>query len=269
MGILEMFEETSVKGKLENETHFRELLNTFFRKYGRFTLSSEIKNASYAHQFYSLKNFLQGNYPVYYYSLFEEMDSHGYNMRFELIDAAKVIGRKENRILKSQLFDYLKRSPIISEITKDATSFHVQSNCFNEIIFESIFDYLRKYPQALYWIENYIIEQYCHNISWELAKSLDNANLITALIPSYFTKEYYHSYVEHEGHIIDAANNTVYDRDVYEYLFQPKELSNTPGDIIEEKYREVISSDLFNSLRDKNLPQALVLGLKGQYEVRR
>lgn len=212
----------------------------------------------------SLKDYVFKFYPQYislYYQLLEE--SH-YKMFYDILDSMFILGVSTNKRLNREKSELLLNSPYIENISYN-NGMVVLNSCFGKYSFCSLRDYFRgSYSKMAYVRNNNNMPGDCHNVSWDLLQILDNASLVTQLLPFYYRGTFYHSVVQDEdGMFIDLANEAVYDEEVRKNLYQ--------GQIICKTKKEDLESHLYDTITASNNPyieeefnKALLLALHKQ-----
>ena len=226
MNILdETLKENDLDYIIKNDEIFEKVLSEIARKLGMaFTYTKDYNPQS---RFFYLKNerIYDSNNVDWF---FEILKKYNYNMKNEIQDAMVKLGMlknpKENKILIKQLLG----SPYIQDISFDEKGkFTNESDEFGKFIF-----YLATYfYKDSVIVENYLstqkLPQRCHEHTYFLSKIFGDSYSITSLCPNYFEGTYYHSYTydDDSNVITDFCFNAVIDKDLYDKMFEPKELS--------------------------------------------
>lgn len=222
---------------------------------------TDIPTDDYRKIFFFLRYTIIMNCPKYIPIFFKILEDCGFDMSSEVIYAMKLIGKNTFNKLDCGLEHFILSSPVIDSVTNKDGNITIFSEEFGNYSFISTRKYLYNNKRALFLIQRYLTEGYCHNISWELMKYLEDASLITSLLPSYFEGEYYHSVVRNsDGLIIDSANNIVIDDETRDYLFKSNDVVETRKENLEERLKEAIKDEDEESIKI-DFPQALLLAL--------
>lgn len=235
-------------------------------------LPKELTDASWSTKFYYIKWIINSNFPQYIPVLFSLLQAHGYNMKSELFDAAKLLAKNGYPEYDMDLNAYVKLSPKIDAVEYDNGMIRLCSDELGDFNFSSVFTGYKNNKQIVDFIKRYEIEHQCHLASWMLIDYLDYANLVTSLIPSYFEGTYYHTYLDDQesGLILDSANYIVASNDEYQKLLEPQRIVATRKSEINARYQKAIASGLISDREeDENFfTNSLALALYEQHQHR-
>ena len=234
-----------------NQQHFQKFLNVFKKETGIDTSHLATKRGiptnDYRKQFYYLKYMVFINYPKYIKEFYRILENSKFDMSSEIVDAMKLIGKNTIYTFDEDIRRYILLSPLIDDVVNDNGNISIYSDELGDYNFCSTRKYLYKNKRALYLIQNYLTQGYCHQMSWELMSFLEQANLITTLLPAYFEGTYYHTVVQNQDNfIIDIANEIVIDSNVRDSLFKGQIISSTK------------KQDLFSKLKEAKIKEAKI-----------
>lgn len=119
-------------------------------------------------------------------------------------------------------------SPIIQDIIFNGIdTFSIWSEQYGKFTFELASHYFKENRQVTYYMEHNPLPRRCHTHTYFISKILDDLYAITSLCSYYFQGQYYHSYTldQERNAIIDLCNNAIMDKNQYDCLFQPQEIS--------------------------------------------
>lgn len=194
---------------------------------------------------------------------------------YSIQEALFYLGSTTNKNLNREWENIVKLSPYIEEIGYSKGKITIYNENFGNFSFSSIQDYFRHNFYAKQFIRKMRCDAsdkdggICHIASWEFIQLLDNASLITELLPFCYEGTYYHSVIRNEEDMfIDLANEVVYDENVRKNLYQ--------GQIVCETKKEDLESHLNDAIRDSGNPDieeefgnALLLTLHKQSKIKK
>lgn len=270
MGYCDIFYANEGRYLSVNENHFKKFFDCFTKETGidvcNLAISSGVSKDSYAEMFFYIRHIILMKYPKYVKYFFELLDVSGYDMSMEIIYAIRSIGKNATYSLDEDVIRYVLLSPYINAVTNDHGKITICSEEFGDYSFITTRKYLYENKKALYLIQNYITQGYCHIMSWELMKYLENVSLVTSLMPSYFEGTYYHSVIRDQNDLfIDAANEAVFDNDTRDYLFKMQDVVETKKEDLHSRLIEAkIVAD--EKSEDFGFNPALLLTLHKEYQ---
>lgn len=230
----------------------------------------DIKENDYMDFYDSLKKVVFRFYPNLIPIFYELLKQNGYNMIYEIQEDMFYLGSTTNKGLNKEEKNILKLSPFIKDIDYQQSKITLYSEIFGNYSFYSIRDYFRddylvkKYIRKIRCSSNDKKGGICHNSSWELMQLLNNASLVTELLPYCYESTYYHSVIRNEdGMIIDVANEVVYDEKIRKDLYQGKIICETKKDDLESNlYDAIVASQ--NPYIEEEFNEPLLLALHRQ-----
>lgn len=182
-------------------------------------------------------------------------------MESEIINAMDLIGKNTINRLDDDIKAYIMLSPYIQGISNNAGQITIHSDEYGDYTFMSALKRFEENPVATDLIRKYITNTMCHQMSWELMKYVDDATLVTSLLPSYFEGNYYHTYIEEkEGRVIDIANNIAYPQELTDYLFKAHVVLKTMKTDMDKKLEMAIREEDEKS-KQIDFPKAMLLVL--------
>lgn len=270
MGYSDIFYLKEEKFYLANQKLFKNFLDFFRRETGldwqSLIAKTDIPVNDYRKLFYFLRQTIILNFPKYVPIFFKLLEDSGFDMSSEIIYAMKLIGKNTFDDLDEDLKQYILRSPIIDAVSSKKGKITIFSEEYGDYSFSSTKKYLYENKKALYLIQNYLTEGFCHQMSWEIMKYLNDASLITSLLPSYFEGEYYHTVIrDNNGLIIDSANEAVFDDDTRDFLFKGHDVVETKKIDLEYNLRQAIKDEDDKS-KEIDFPPAMLLTLHQEFK---
>lgn len=270
MGYNDIFYENEEKYMNLNQNQFKNFIELFRKETGidasKLYEKEGIEKDDYISQFYYLKYIVYTYYPKFINVFFNLLDNCGYDLSSEIIEAMKLIGRNSTSILDEDIKQYILLSPYIDDITNNKGKFTIHSNDFGDYSFMSTKKYLENNKEAIKLIKGYYTALFCHQMSWEMMKYLDDASIITSLLPSYFTGTYYHTTIRNEdGIIIDIANESVFDDQTRDFLFKGKIICETKKEDLENCLNDALLNE-DEEAKKVDYPNAMLLTLHEQWK---
>ncbi len=254
----------------ENEERFKEINNNYFKSFvtyfvNKYGITNFIEDdpSDYINIFTDLKKYIYMYLPELVEPFYKELKKTGFNMVYNLFDDMYELGVTTNKKLQSKTVYHTKLSPHISDISYDG-KIKIES-IYGDVSFYSLKDYFssRSSFNLKKIIRNNDLSGDCHGVSLSILDLLEDANLVTMLIPYYFEGTIYHSIVKTEdGLFIDAASYIVYDEKALN-LLNGRVISNTPKSEIENTLEEAISYSQDPFIQEK-YNDTLVLALYNQ-----
>ncbi len=191
----------------------------------------------------SLKKVVYRFYPKLIPFFEDLLKQSGFNTIYAIQEAMFYLGSTTNKNLNKEWKNLLMLSPSIKNIEYYHGKIIVSSENFGKHSFYSIQDYFREDFLAKQFIRKMRYEDnckdggICHIASWDFMDLLDNASLVTELLPCCYDGTYYHSIIRNEeGMFIDLANEVVYDEKTRKEFYQ--------GQIVCETRKEDLVSHL-------------------------
>lgn len=270
MGYCDIFYANEEQYYSVNQSRFKFFLDLFQKETGlnwrNLVANSDIENDDFTKIFYELRYIILLYFPKYISTFFKLLEEWGFDVSSEIIDAMKVLCRNTINYIDEGIKEYLKLSPAIDYISNDKGKITIHSDEYGDYSFCSIRKYLALNEKALWLIKNYETQGFCHQMSWELMNYLEQANLITTLLPSYFEGQYYHTVIRNQdGLIIDIANEAVYSDDMRDFLFKGHDVIETEKKDLKIKLSDAIASEDDKS-KSINFPNAMLLALHKEYQ---
>lgn len=270
MGYQDIFYQNEEQYYLSNQLHFKKFIEDFKVQTGidvrmeaiRFGISPR----DYRSMFFYLKYKVKLCYPSYISFFYQLLEDSGYDVSSLVIEAMKQLGKGPR---DQDVFDYVKLSPYIDEVTTMKDKVTIHSETFGDFSFLPLRTYFRENKKALYLLKYFQTIGCCHQMSWELIKTLENSRLITSLLPSYYVGTYYHTVIcDQNEFIVDAANEIVYDQETQDFLFQGTIVSNTKKEELEVQLAKAVAFEDEES-KKKQFPKALLLALHSEMKNKR
>lgn len=174
-----------------------------------------------------LKNKLGYN-QVYRNLFFNILLKHGYNPKSEIIDAFNKLGRPKTPKQNYDLIQRLIRSPYIEDISFDGEGqFKIISPQYGIINFTLASYEFKNDSYLSNYIQNNRLIGRCHNHTIFLRAIFPAYHAITSLCPAYFGGKYHHSYTydSNTNSIIDLCSNAIINKDDYDFIYEPDEIS--------------------------------------------
>lgn len=173
------------------------------------------------------------NYFVYnseYVDLFFRMlQIRGYYFTEEIKEAFFYLNHLKNPNNNSEVIKKFLCSPIIQDISFDGMDkFTIFSEEYGEFISRLASVVFHNNRKMRTYIERKKLPNRCHIHAYFMSYFLKEFYSITSLCASYFSPiRYYHSYTynSEDNTIIDLCSNMVMDKEMFDRLFQPKEIS--------------------------------------------
>ena len=244
-----------------NEICFKNFIKDFKKETGIDTYHDAIKKGisknNYTEQFFYLRYRIFTNYKEYINEFFNLLENYGYNMINEIIRSMCLIGETTFIKLEDSIKNYVLLCPFINDIENNNGKITIHSNLFGDYSFITTLNYLSNNPDALSLIIYYVTKQYCHIMSWDLIKCLENASLITYNLPYYFFGYYYHTIIKQDESIIDVANSFVIDEETRDRLFKGRLVVETPKEDLNKKLAE--AKNYLHPEEDFNKPLIIAL----------
>ncbi len=262
-----MYVENEEKYTNINNQKFKKIIELFGLKTGLIKLDVIKKyqdDYPYVELYYNLRDFVLTEHPEHIVLFYEILNQAGFSMEDDIFLAMRTIGSLSDSTIDKNIKDYFLLSPYIDDITVSNGKFNIFSNKFGEYSFYSTYHYLKNNTNAMDILKNYVVQSYCHHVSWELIKYLDDANLVTCLLPSYFEGNYYHTIIcDKNGFYIDAAYGCVYDKKTGEKIFANKIVSDVKKDDL-DSLLEIAKQEESEESKKEEIPSALLLALHNQ-----
>ena len=85
---------------------------------------------------------------------------------------------------------------------------------------------------------------FCHDAVERFLKENLEYQAVTSLIPHQFGRKHYHSYIKHEGKILDLSHNACIDEETYNKIMNPIPLNQVYGYELESEERKLGSDEL-------------------------
>lgn len=158
--------------------------------------------------------------------LFALLLKHHYNMREEIKDAIHELGKLRNPIINKAVIKKFLHSPVIQDITLNQKTYTITS-LYGTFNFTYATNYLKKQKEIIHYIKTERLSQRCHEHTYFISKKFPEFYSITAHCLDYFCNNYYHSYTynQSDDSIIDLCGNFVMEKQQYDRLYKPKEIS--------------------------------------------
>lgn len=261
-----IFYEYEGQFTIKNNLLLKNVIDNFVRKTGidieEIKVMYSIDEDDYMTLYCCLKNYLYYLYPEHLPILYYFLKKYNFKMYFDYLDAIVMLGEEVNGHLDEKIKDFVIHSPNIDEIHYEKRLISMKINNGKEYSFYSAKDYFKNNSAIMNILKDkdFLVGN-CHNVSWEVIKYLDNASLVTELLPYYFEGTFYHSVVKDEfGMFIDLANNAVYNEEVRKKLYHGRIICETKKGYLEEKLDEAINaSSIENITEEFNKPLLLAL----------
>lgn len=179
----------------------------------------------------------------YFYSLLKEYE---YDFRWDIIEAIDSISTNFIVQYPAEEIDTYTNSPYINRIIYKNSKFKIYSEF-------GLFEFIPanlwvKIPQIIQYIRFFNIANNCHENVEVLSRFLPDYYSITATMPNYFNKDFYHSYTLRESIVIDLTFNAVMKKDQYYQLYKPTEIFVLKNEdfLLESKKSSSINSDFID-----------------------
>jgi hypothetical protein len=265
MGINELYYELEDKSADINLHKFQEFIDNFYNAIGNNLdklVVSDIGSDCPIEKFYYIKYLVCTYLKKYREVFYQVLESTGYNMKSELIDMMKLMGKTNDAKYDGELLNYVLENPYVNCITFDGDVIIIRSDKLGDISFISPSTYFKNNSEALN-IVNGKTDHLCHLVSSELLECVDNSKIITSLMPSYFEGTYLHSYIKDDkGFIIDGANQVVLLNDDYNRLFEPSIITECSKEELYKAYVEALKSGRVKESEGYYIPVAVALDKK-------
>ena len=221
-----------------------------------------IEEDDYLTQFSFVRYFLNNIQRKYLGVFYDMLKSSDYDMRTEIQFFCKLIGGSFKESEREDAIQYVASSPIVGACYKSDDRIHIESD-YGSIVFKSIFESFDD-EDINNFFNKYELFKNCHNISWELMFYFDKVNLVTSILKSGFKAQYYHTYLEQDGIIIDAASGIKTDLRNYNGIYLPSEVSVVSKESADTEYENAISNHQFDNSDIK--PKALRIAISKEME---
>ena len=266
MSVDKIYYEKELKHIPEEINAIKEFLNSFYHETGVGFASIfpfyGIEEDDYLNQFSFVRYFLHNIQRKYLGVFYEMLKCSDYDMRTEIQFFSKLIGSSQKTWERKDFISYADSSPIIDGCYVSQDKVHIESE-YGSIVFQSIFELLDE-EDIVQFFNKYKLAENCHNVSWELMSYYDKVNLVTSLMKSGFKAEYYHTYLEKDGIVIDAASGIKSDIESYNGLYLPTEVSKVSKDDVDSEYEKATSNHQFDNSCIK--PKALRIAINKEKE---
>lgn len=267
MSVNEIYYEKEEKFIPKEERATKDFLDSFYREIGInfdnvFPVYG-INADDYLTQFnfirYYLNNIQRKHLEVFY----DMLKSTDYDMRTEIQFFCRLIGSSIKESDRDNAIAYACSSPIIGACYDNYGVVHIESD-YGTILFKSIFEYFDDDVDINRFLKKYELSKNCHNVSWELMSYLDKVNLVTSLLKSGFKAQYYHTYLEQNGIIIDPASGITTNYTNYNGIYLPENVSVVSKEDADSEYEAAINTHRFDDSVIK--PKALIIALNKEME---
>lgn len=209
-----------------------------------------------------LKDYLYYRYLDYLPCLYYFLKKSNFKIYYDYLDSILLLGENVNGSLEEDIKKFVLHSPYIDDIHYDNGLISLKINNGKKYSFYSAKDYFKNSPSIMHIVKDRdFLTGNCHNASWRIIKYLENASLITELVPYYFEGTFYHSVVRDEnGMIIDLANNAVYSEEIRKKLYHGRIICETKKRYLESSlYDAIVASKYPNIEEEFNEPLLLAL----------
>ncbi len=250
MGILEQI-------YYQNEINYEDLENEIFERFlDEFEDAIKYK-LKYSNCDTSEMKFLNLKYQYIYSSnccklFFDILSKYDYNMRCELKDTIYGLSHLKYPLFNKKYIDKYLNSPVIQNISYNGRNkFTIYSDMFGKFSFKLASSYLKNNKEITNYIKTGHIDNRCHHNTYFISKVMPDYYSITSLCFRYFRGYFHHSYTYNldSNEIIDLCYNIIMDKDQYDRLFLPNEISIIQNRMIEEQLS--IVDDESNEYCDK------------------
>lgn len=223
-----------------------------------------IADDDYLNQFSFVRFFLTSIQRKHLGVFYDILKASDYDMRTEIQFFCKLIGSSFGKSKREEAIVYTSSSPIIGECYTKDNVVTIESD-YGTISFKSIFESFDEEGINKFF-DDFEQAGNCHNISWELMSYFDKVNLVTSILRSGFKAQYYHTYLEQNGNIIDAASGITTDLKNYNGIYLPEITSVVSNNYAETEYERVMATHQFDNSSIK--PKALRIAIAREMERR-
>lgn len=251
---------------IKNQMHFKLVIEKFVKKTGidieEVKVIYSVCENDYITLCSCLKDYLYYRYPEYLPCFYYFLKKSNFKMYYDYLDAILILGENVNGYLDENIKKFILHSPYIEDIHYNKELISLKINNGKEYSFYSAKDYFKNNSSIMHILKDkdFLIGN-CHNASWRVIQYLENASLITELLPYYFEGTFYHSVVrDANGMIIDLANNAVYNEAIRKKLYHGQIICETKKEDLENSlYDAIVASNNPNIEDDFNEPLILAL----------
>ncbi len=227
----EMLSKKELKNCVRNEQISAKVLREILA-YTNMNVSFSSKIDTYAQRLFELKyQRLYGS--KYMDKLYRILAKYNYDMGKEIKDAMIYLSHLEDPSKNKEMIKTFLNSKVIQDITFDGTStFTISSDTYGTFSFEPASYHFKDNEQITKYINNHKTRRECHANTLFLSAVLKDAYAITSLCPFEFGGTYHHSYTydKTNNQVIDLARNTIMNKEEYDRLLKPQEVSIIPND---------------------------------------
>ena len=159
---------------------------------------------------------------------YEVLSKYNYNMTQDIIDAMSQLGHLSNPSQNKEVIEKLLHSPVIQDINFNGNNkFTITSQEYGDVDFVLASEYFRDNKKIANYIKKNSHLKRCHNHTYFMAEQNPDYYAITSLCQYLFKNTYHHSYTCDKDNqtIIDLCYNSIMDKEQYEQIFQPEEVS--------------------------------------------
>ena len=170
---------------------------------------------------------------------FDILSNYKYNMRSELKDTIYELSHLKYPFFNKKSINKYLNSPVIQDISYNGRSkFTIYSDKFGKFSFKLASFYLKNNKEITKYIATRQIGNRCHHNTYFISKVMPDFYSITSLCSRYFEGYFHHSYTYNmdSNEIIDLCYNIIMDKDQYDKIFLPDELSIIKNSLIDVNY---------------------------------
>lgn len=169
---------------------------------------------------------------------FDILSKYDYNMRCELKDTIFELSHLKYPFFNKKSINKYLNSPVIQDISYNGRNkFTIYSDKFGKFSFKLASFYLKNNKEITKYIETRQIGNRCHQNTYFISNVMPDFYSITSLCFRYFEGYFHHSYTYNmdSNEIIDLCYNIIMDKDQYDKIFLPDEVSIIKNSLIQEQ----------------------------------
>lgn len=266
-----IFFEYEEQFSIKNNLRLKMVIEKFIKKVGidieEVKIMYRVSENDFITLYICLKDYLYYHYPNYLPCLYYFLKKSNFKLYYDYLDSILLLGENINGSLEEDIKKFILHSPYIDDVHYNNGLISLKINNGKEYSFYSAKDYFKNNPSIMHIVKDkeFLVGN-CHNASWKVIEYLENASLITELVPYYFEGTFYHSVVRDEnGLIIDLANSAVYSEEIRKKLYHGKIICETKKRYLERDLQEAIMASNHPNI-ESEFNEPLLLALHKQYK---
>lgn len=263
MQVENIYYENELKHNERNNKQFALFLEDFY-KFAGYNLDGlipdDVDRNLAVDKFYYIKYLVLRYLPHLKEAFYQLLEERGYRMEFEIVDILRLLGDQESIDVAGDIVGYVLESPLVQEMEINGDVVGVTSDKLGTFRIIGSKNYFKDNLSARSLFMYGDVSNQCHQISTTLLHEIDDSEIVTALMPNYFSGTYYHSYIRSkDGIVIDGANQIVLPNDDYENLFKPRKIIQCKRAELYDEYMEAVKKQLVSENDGFYVPLAVAL----------